>query len=299
MIPVLIALLPSGLLMTLGAFSRRIVAESIWAGLDRLNYQILFPALIFGAAARGAADLPDMAVIGLGVATILTLGVLLSRPLRRFGPERRLDFAAAQQTAWRFNTALGLAAAQALPEDARTLVPIAIGFAVPLANILAFGALSRAGGASLGAMTRMIALNPLFLASLSGLIVAIADIPLPEVLTTALSELGTAAVALALISIGAAFRPRALARLDPFMVGLSLVKLLALPGAIVLIAQALSLDPAPTAALTLFAALPTATAALPLASAFGADRALVAGVIAQSTALGCLTLPCWIAFVLA
>jgi malonate transporter and related proteins len=46
--------------------------------------------------------------------------------------------------------------------------------------------------------------------------------------------------------------------------------------------------------LTIFAALPTASAAHVLASAYGADRENVATLIAQSTLLGCLTLPFWL-----
>ncbi len=44
----------------------------------------------------------------------------------------------------------------------------------------------------------------------------------------------------------------------------------------------------------LFAALPTASAAHVLAAGFGANRELVATLIAQSTLLSAATLPVWI-----
>lgn len=46
--------------------------------------------------------------------------------------------------------------------------------------------------------------------------------------------------------------------------------------------------------LVLFAALPTASAAHVLAAGFGANRELVATLIAQSTLLSAATLPLWI-----
>ena len=56
----------------------------------------------------------------------------------------------------------------------------------------------------------------------------------------------------------------------------------------------LGLDPAIASVLVVFAALPTASAAHVLASAFGADRQLVATLIAQTTLLSALSLPLWI-----
>lgn len=45
--------------------------------------------------------------------------------------------------------------------------------------------------------------------------------------------------------------------------------------------------------LVVYAALPTASAAHVLAAGFGADRRLVATLIAQSTLLSAATLPVW------
>lgn len=53
-------------------------------------------------------------------------------------------------------------------------------------------------------------------------------------------------------------------------------------------------DPAITATLTVFAALPTASASHVLSAAFGADRRLTATIVAQGTLLATITLPLWI-----
>ena len=59
----------------------------------------------------------------------------------------------------------------------------------------------------------------------------------------------------------------------------------------------LDAEPALAQVLTMFAALPTASAAHVLASAFGADRMRAATAVAQSTLLSALTLPLWISLV--
>ena len=47
MLPILVTgLLPVVLLVLLGGLVRNRLSENAWAGLDRLNFEILFPALI-------------------------------------------------------------------------------------------------------------------------------------------------------------------------------------------------------------------------------------------------------------
>jgi hypothetical protein len=293
--PVLLTVLPDALVMALGATAGRILPREGWAQIDRLIYYILFPALMFQAAANSSPTLHDLFTLGGGVTCIMLLGFGLGWLLRPLGPARLLDFAGVWQTAWRFNTALGLVAAQTLPEGARGLMSVAIGLAIPVANLLAVSALSRGNAMSPARTLRMIALNPLLLASGLGMVVAFAGLHLPDLANDTLTRLARAALPLALLSIGASLTFRALVRLDLFLGALNAIKLVALPAAAFGVTHALGLAAETTAVLTLFAALPTATASFVLASVFGADSRLTATLVAQSTALGCLTLPLWIA----
>ena len=70
-----------------------------------------------------------------------------------------------------------------------------------------------------------------------------------------------AAVPVALLSIGASVDWRAIARMDRFEAALNAIKLIVLPGATLLGATVLAVGPGPRMVLTLFAALPTASAA--------------------------------------
>jgi len=291
---VLAGLVPSFLLVGLGGLVRRRLSENAWTGLDRLNFEVLFPALLFSAAAARPMDLSRIAVIGPAVWAILTLGLVAGYAARRFGPESFLDFAGAWQTAWRFNTALGFVAVATLSQADAALMAVAAGMAVPLANIFAVSALSRGGNLGFGATLRRVALNPFLLASVGGVLVGVSGWTPPALLMAPLHLLSQAAIPVALLSVGATMDWRALARLDAFSGVLVGVKLLLLPAATFLACRLLDADPAMTQILVMFAALPTASAAHVLAAGFGADRGLAATVVAQSTLLAAITLPLWI-----
>lgn len=299
MLTILAGLAPSFVLVALGGLVRRRLTDAAWSGLDRLNFEILFPALLFTAAASRPIELARLAVIGPGVWAILTLGLAAGYAARRFGPDRFLDFAGAWQTAWRFNTALGFVAVTTLAAADAALMAVVAGLAVPLANVFAVSALGRGGNLSLGETAWRVALNPFLLASLGGVLVGLSGLHMPDLIMTPLGLLAQAAIPTALLSVGATMDWRALTRLDAFSAILVAVKLLLLPAATLLACVLLRADAATTAILTLFAALPTASGAHVLAAGFGADRVLVATIVAQSTLLAALTLPVWIALIAA
>ncbi len=294
MTAVLLALLPDALVMALGAALRRAVPATGWLALDRLCYLVLFPALIFRAAAGSTFAAGDLLAIGAGVWAILTAGFALGWLLRRLGPAPALDFAGVWQTAWRFNSALSLVVVQALPAGPRALMPVVVGLAVPFANLLAVGVLSRGQAMTLRQTLRMVVLNPFFMASLLGMLAAATGLRLTPVLDQTLARLAQAALPLALLSIGAALAPRALLGMSRFQAGLHVIKLVLLPALTLAATRTLGVGADLAATLVLFAAIPTATASQILASVFGADRGIVATIIAQSTLLGCLTVPLWL-----
>ncbi|MCW1931592.1 AEC family transporter [Pararhodobacter zhoushanensis] len=291
---VLAGLVPSFLLVGLGGLVRRRLSENAWTGLDRLNFELLFPALLFTAAAARPMDLTRVAVIGPAVWAILTLGLIAGYAARRFGPESFLDFAGAWQTAWRFNTAMGFVAVATLSHADTAMMAVVAGMAVPLANIFAVSALSRGGNLGLWATVTRVVLNPFLLASVAGVMVGISGWIPPALLMAPLVLLAQAAIPVALLSIGATMDWRALARMDAFSGVLVGVKLVLLPAVTFAICRAVGADPALTQILTMFAALPTASAAHVLAAGFGADRMLTATVVAQSTLLAAISLPLWI-----
>ncbi|WP_259971644.1 AEC family transporter [Leisingera caerulea] len=291
---ILMGLTPSFLMVGLGGIVRNRLAPQAWQGLDKLNFEVLFPALLFFAASGRPIAVADLGRIGPAVWGILALAMGLGLLARRFGPETFLDFSGAWQTAWRFNTAIAFVALPSVGKELTGQMAVAIGMAVPVANVLAVSALSRGGSLSLRQTALKVALNPFLLASVAGVAVGLSGYKIPAPVLAPAEMLAHAAIPIALLSIGATMNWRALARLDLFNGYLCLVRLVLVPAATLAACLLLRTDPGFAAVLVLFAALPTASAAHVLASAFGADRTLAATLIAQSTLLSAVSLPLWI-----
>ncbi|WP_323784358.1 AEC family transporter [Thalassovita sp.] len=292
-ISILLGLLPSFIMVGLGGLIRNRLSANAWQGLDRLNFEILFPALIFVAASSRPIALTDMARIGPAVWAILLFAMSLGYLARRFGPDSFRDFAGAWQTAWRFNTALGFVAVETLHPAPVGELAVAVGMAIPMANLLAVTALSRGSGNWRQTVFK-VATNPFLLASVSGVIVGVSGLSIPVPVMAPLEMLSRAAIPVALISVGATMNWGALARMTRFSAIIVATKLIAAPVAALSLCLVVEPGEAIARTLILFAALPTASAAHVLAAGFGADRELAATLVAQSTLLAAATLPLWI-----
>lgn len=288
---------PSFLMVVLGRFVRGRLSANAWQGLDKLNFEVLFPALLFTAAASRPIDPAKVLTIGPAVWLILLVGLIAGYGARRFGPESFLDFAGSWQCAWRFNTAMGFVAVATLTKADAAIMAVVAGLAVPMANVFAVSALGRGGRLGFSGTVRRVALNPFLLASLSGVLVGLSGIVVPALFLAPLQLLAQAAIPVALISVGATMNWAALARLNLFSTFITATKLILLPLVTWGAALALGMEGATPAVLTVFAALPTASAAHVLAGGFGANRELSATLVAQSTLLAAVTLPLWIVLI--
>ena len=144
-------LVPDFLLIVGGALLRRHARfpTEFWAGVERLVYYVLFPALLFRALAT--APLPRLRrprrFLAVGVGFTLG-GMLLSalgRPLLRLDPP---TFAACFQCGFRFNTYIALAIAEPARRRAGVaLLSALLGVLVPLVNIAAVTVLAQGRGA--------------------------------------------------------------------------------------------------------------------------------------------------------
>ena len=292
-----LALAPDVMIIALGMGFGRFLQKNLWVALDKLSFFIFFPALMFSAAAARPIGIGDIASVGMAVWILMGLGLGLAWPLRKLGPSSFLDFAGVWQTAWRFNAGLAFVVAQALPQEAAALMAVAVGLAVPLANVLAVGALARGAGLNVGSVVKAVLANPFFLASSAGLLVGATGHAPPETAAVTLDRLANVAIPAALLSIGASLNLSVLWGLSAFTGGFHLIKLVCLPLCALGLAKIIDLSVIQTSVVVLFAALPTAAAAQTLAARFGADRRGPAAIIAQSTVLACMTLPVWIALV--
>jgi len=287
--------LPDFLLIAFGALlARRARFDAgFWAGIERLVYFVLFPALLFRALAVAPLAFADaLPLVATGVA--FTLGGIalsaLGRPLLRLPSE---TFDACFQCGFRFNTYIAIAVAgRVAGEPGLALLSLLIGVLVPLVNVAAVAVLAR------GRATRVwlaLARNPLVLACAAGLAWNALGLPRPAVAMRVVDLLAAAALPLGLLAVGAGLRLRG-SDLPPRAVAWWLaVKLAALPALALVCARLFGLDATQTTVAMAMAAVPTATSAYVLAVQMGAPGAPVALLISAGTIASAITLPLWLA----
>ncbi|MFI4989058.1 MAG: AEC family transporter, partial [Alphaproteobacteria bacterium] len=216
--PVLLAVVPVFLVIVLGAALRRLgfPGDAFWREVNRLNYYILFPALLVHTLARaqfhGSGIAAMLAATAFGILATALLLILVRPLLRLDGPA----FTSVFQGAVRQNTFIGLAAAASLyGAQGLTLSAVLLAGYVPLVNPLCIAVLVRfgsragrggGGGGEGGGLARMIAetvKNPIPIACAIGLFLAFTGMGLPFGSAELLGILAQASLALGLLATGA------------------------------------------------------------------------------------------------
>lgn len=289
---VILLILPDFFLIALGwmLLHKWRFTPAFFRELEKLVYFILFPALLFQSITKTPISLGDAYVLLQATAALSGAGILLAWLAI---PVLRPDVSAhasVSQTAYRFNTYIGLSIASSMGGSAQTIMAILVGLAVPLVNMAAVHSLARQNGRILLEIVR----NPLILATSLGLFWNLASLPVPGPVNTSLTRLGACAIAIGLLCVGATLSlqaTRGQARLVSWMIG---VRLLIMPVIAIAIGFWLSLPMVERQVLLLFAALPTASSAHVLAARMGGQPQLVAITMSIGTVISAVTLPVWL-----
>lgn len=286
-------ILPSFMLILIGLALARAFdyGRDFWAGLEKLVYFVLFPALLFRSIAVSTIDLGGLAkTVGSAVGIILLAVALaaLAKPL--FRPEPRLA-ASCAQCAFRFNTYIGFAVAGSLfGPKGLAIAALMAGVVVPIANVFAVLFLAAHGNRGVfGELAR----NPLILSTVSGFLFNLAGLRLPDFADRTLDLLGSSALPAGLLAVGAALRlepPHGAMAPHAWWLG---VKLLAKPLAAWGCIRWLGLAGVEAGVLLLWAALPTASSAYILAVRMGGDGPAVATQVTAGTLIAMVTIPLW------
>lgn len=278
--------------------ARNLVSPSHWLGVERLTYQVLFPAVVIHTLAM--ADLRGVPVVAMGASLVLAIlsvaaCLLLTRPLLAQAGIDGPAFTSIFQGSVRWNTFVALALAAGLQgRNGATLMAIAVAAMIPLLNVMCVLILARfANGKpmSVGATVRSILYNPFIWSSAVGLAFNQAQWLLPSAFTGYLDVLGRASLGIGLLVVGSALDLNRLARprlAHWVAVGL---KLVVMPVAAWLYAGWFGVT-GPALTMTIVAgAVPTATAAYFLARDLGGDAPLMAEITTLQTLLALATLP--------
>lgn len=289
--PNALLLLPDFLLIVAGWAICRWTAlnRPVWDGAERLVYYLLFPALLFNSIVRNPLQPASMAQLaGSGIAVVGT-GIVLAYALRRWPGVDPLLHASGAQTAFRFNSYVGLALAERIAGTPGVAwVALLVSLCVPICNIAAVWPLARHGGHG---YLRELVRNPLIVSTLAGLGFNLLGLRLPEIVSITLGRIGAAALPLGLMAVGAGLTFGALREAPRLAAALMAIRHLVLPAVAIAIVIALEL-PAPQQAIVVaFAALPTASSAYVLATRMGGHGGFVAGLVTVSTLIAMAALP--------
>jgi len=299
--PVVAALIPVFGVIAAGWALRRsgVVATELWAGISRLSYTALLPALLFSTISTadvGALDAgPFLAAVVLGFLAMGALTFALKPVLPVDGPAYTSLF----QGAVRWNGFVLLAlAAGAYGTDGAALVALVFAPTVPLINVMCVAVLSLHGESDAKPEMRRvlfrIATNPLILGCLAGAAANAAGLFQAGAAADTAALVGRAALPLILLSIGAGLDFSAM-REKPGLLSLAVVMKLAVAPALFLgLGHALGVTGLPLVILTAVGATPGAAASYVLARELGGDARLTAGHVTATTLLAALTLPLWI-----
>ena len=199
-------LLPDFLLILLGwvLCRRTALNRSVWDGVERLVYYLLFPVLLFNSIVKSPLHPAQLAGLAAAALATLVTGIALALALGRYpGIDRRLH-ASGAQTAYRFNSYIALALSERLGgAQGLAWMALVIAVTVPVGNVAAVWPLARHGGQS---TLREIARNPLVIGTLAGLTANGAGLVVPDALATTLQRIGVAALPLGLMASAAASR---------------------------------------------------------------------------------------------
>ena len=288
-------LLPDFLLIALGSLLCRKTAldRPVWDAAERLVYYLLFPVLLFNSILKSPLQPAQTFHFAVASVSVMACGIVAALAIGRWPGLDARRHASGAQTAYRFNSFIGLALAERLGgAPGLALMALCIGLCVPLANIAAVWPLARHGGHSYG---RELLRNPLILSTVAGLLANAAGLRFPDAVSTTLQRIGLAALPLGLMATGAGLRIGGLKASPGLAAALMAVRHALLPALAIGLTAALALPGEQRLILVLFAALPTASSAYVLTARMGGDGGYVAGLVTLSTLLGMISVPFWLA----
>jgi len=295
------ALLPIFLTILVGVvlYRTKLVGDDMWSVLEHVCYYVLLPALILRKI--GSADLADAPVIAMGSAMLLAICTMFAALLFlrvRIMTIMTLTGAAYTslfQGASRWHTFVALAIITALyGQDGLTLAAIGMAAMIPVLNVVNVTVISiYAEGAppSAARIVGLVARNPLVIACVLGIVINMSGTGLPDGAFQTLDLIGSGALGLGLLTVGAGIRPRA-ALVEPAPVALAAaLKLLVLPLLMFIWTLIVGVDGTAQAVAVVSGGVPTASASYILARQLGGDSVLMANIITVQVIAALFTLP--------
>ena len=307
-IEIFLLISPVFILIILGNLLRRIgVPElSFWHVSDKLIYWVLIPALLFHHVSQitlSSTMLANYAVVILsGLFVVTTLSFIAGKVLG-YTPQ---IWTSVMQGAARHNAFIALAIAGSLfGDEGLALGAIFMVILIPIINIVIVSAMASTlnqdtdNNSRPGIFDVLFELikNPFILAIAAGLIISFVDTDRISIIHETTGLLGSAALPIMLLSIGANIKIREISSTITPIIIANVLKLLIFPIVVFFVAKSMNLSLFETTIAVIFAAVPTAASSYSLAKQFGGETQLMTSIITIQVALSFITIPIILAFI--
>ena len=307
-IKIFLLISPVFILIILGNLLRRIgVPElSFWHVSDKLIYWVLIPALLFHHVSQitlSSTMLANYAVVILSGLFVVTTLSFIAGKLFGYTPQ---IWTSVMQGAARHNAFIALAIAGSLfGDEGLALGAIFMVILIPIINIVIVSAMASTlnqdtdNNSRPGIFDVLFELikNPFILAIAAGLIISFVDTDRISIIHETTGLLGSAALPIMLLSIGANIKIREISSTITPIIIANVLKLLIFPIVVFFVAKSMNLSLFETTIAVIFAAVPTAASSYSLAKQFGGETQLMTSIITIQVALSFITIPIILAFI--
>ena len=284
----LVALIASGYLFKKYHF----LSQDFWAGAEKLNYYILFPALLFNILSTTKVDFQSLSTAIFAMFAIVLLVTAFMYVLRMFWNIQPARFGVHVQSLVRFNTYIGLALVASLfQKEGMAILVILLALCIPLVNVISVLALTSKEQMAVKPVLIALLKNPLIVSCIVGGVVNVFNIPIWDGLSGLIKLFSASSLPLGLLCVGAALQFMQMKKDIVVLVADTFARLLAVPALAFAVCTWLGLPSLQTQILVVFFALPTASAAYILTKVLGGDSQLMAAVISFQTLCAAVTLP--------
>ncbi|QER38864.1 AEC family transporter [Acinetobacter suaedae] len=284
----LVALIASGYLFKKYHF----LSQDFWAGAEKLNYYILFPALLFNTLSTTKVDFQSLSTAIFAMFFVVLLVTAFMYVLRMFWNIQPARFGVHVQSLVRFNTYIGLALVASLfQKEGMAILVILLALCIPLVNVISVLALTSKEQMAVKPVLIALLKNPLIVSCIVGGVVNVFNIPIWDGLSGLIRLFSASSLPLGLLCVGAALQFMQMKKDIVVLVADTFARLLAVPALAFAVCTWLGLPSLQTQILVVFFALPTASAAYILTKVLGGDSQLMAAVISFQTLCAAVTLP--------
>jgi malonate transporter len=293
------AVLPIFLVTLIGFLlaQSKTIARDRWTDIETLCYRALIPALLISTISTSDLSLSRFGPMIAALLISLAILVCVMLVLRWFTPQQRLPnakFTSVFQGTVRWNGFIALpAAAQFFGPSGFALMAVVFAVMVPIINVITISVLATFGPSKTTplALLKTILRNPIVASCIIGLAINQSGLILPTPIQTTVDLLGRAALAIGLLSVGAAIRPATLFNRSAALWLTILLRFTLSPAIFLICAHLIGLSQIQTLVGTLVFSVPAASNGYIISKQMGGDADLYATILTWQTLISMFTLP--------